>query len=118
LFNIEGNNRVIRIFTIYRITESTTPGIMKSKAQYDRRTGKVKTTREYREALLTNLSEEIIKSKEEKVDNVMISRDFNQDIQGERIQRFMRENRLVEVHETMNNIENNRRDKTHKTGSK
>ena len=47
LFNIEGNNKVIKIFTIHRITESTTPGIMKSKVQYDRSTGKVKTTREY-----------------------------------------------------------------------
>ena len=79
-FNIEGNNRVIRVFTIYRITELSTPGIMKSKVQYDRSTGEVKTTREYRKALLTNLSKEIIKSKEENVDNVMIARDFNQDI--------------------------------------
>ena len=31
-FNIEGNNKVIKIFTIYRITDSTIPGIMKSKA--------------------------------------------------------------------------------------
>ena len=30
-----------------------------------------------------NLSKEIIKSKEEKVNDIMITGDFNQDIQGE-----------------------------------
>ena len=30
-FDIEGNNKKIRIYTIYRITESSTSGILKSK---------------------------------------------------------------------------------------
>ena len=43
-------------------------------------------------------------SNTEKVDDVLIAGDFNQDVSSERIQIFMRENGFVEVHETANNI--------------
>ena len=59
---------------------------MKSKAYYDRSNGEVKTTRKYREELLQNLSEEITKFREDNVNDVIITGDFNQDIQSERIQ--------------------------------
>ena len=49
---------------------------------------------------------------------MLIAEDFNQDVSSERIQKFMRENRLVEVHETINNIEDNRKDNTHTKRSK
>ena len=41
-FDIEGNNKTIRICNIYRIIDSSSPGILKSKVQYDRSTGEVK----------------------------------------------------------------------------
>ena len=101
-----------------RITDSTAPGILKSKAQHDRSKGVVLTTRECRENLLSNLNEEVIKAMNENVSDIIIAGDFNQDIQGERMQRFMRENGLLEAHELANNIEDESRDNTQKTGSK
>ena len=44
--------------------------------------------------------------------------DFNQDVEGEQMKRFMKENGLFEVHETLNEIEDTVKDKTHETGSK
>ena len=34
-FRLESNNKVLQIFNVYRIPESTAPGILKSRAQYD-----------------------------------------------------------------------------------
>ena len=61
-FRLESNTKVLQIINVYRIPESTTPGILKSRAQYDRCTGIVKTSRQYRDELLTDLSEEIRKA--------------------------------------------------------
>ena len=44
--------------------------------------------------------------------------DFNQDAEEEQMKRFIRENRLFKVHETLNKIEDAIKDKMHKTGSK
>ena len=60
-FQLEGNNKVLKVFTSCRIPESTTPGILKSKAQHDRSSGEVKTSREHREDVLKQLSEGIWK---------------------------------------------------------
>ena len=100
------------------MTESSTSGILKSKAQYDRSLGKVQTIRTYREAMIQDLSNEIERAREEEVDDVILAGDFNQDLQGEQMKMFMRENGLVEVYHTINNIEEDHRDNTHKTGSK
>ena len=53
-------------------------------------------------------------SSAEKVDDVLTAADFNQDVSSERMQKNMIEHGLAEVHETMSNIEDNRKDNTHK----
>ena len=62
-FWLEGNRKVVQVITVYRIPESTKPGILKSRAQYDRCTGKVQTSRQYRNKLLKSLSNELKTSK-------------------------------------------------------
>ena len=49
---------------------------------------------------------------------MLIAGDFNQDVSSEWMQKFMRENGLVEVHESINNIEENRRDNARTKRSK
>ena len=44
-FRLEGNKKVVQVISMYRIPESTEPGILKSRAQYDRCTGKVQMSR-------------------------------------------------------------------------
>ena len=63
--------------------------------------------------MLKQLSEEVQQSNAEKVDDVTIAGDFKQDVCSEWTQKFMRENGLVEVYETVNNIQDNRKDNTH-----
>ena len=52
LFQIEGNNKVLKTFAVCRKLESTTSDVLKSRAQCDRSRGEVKTSREHREAAL------------------------------------------------------------------
>ena len=66
-FQIEGNNRVLKVITVCRIPESTSSVIIKSRVQHDRSRGEVKTSREHREELLTQLSEEVRQSNVEKL---------------------------------------------------
>ena len=68
--------------------------------------------------MLKQLSDEMHQSNAEKVDGVTIAGDFNQDVSSDWTQKCMRENGLVEVHETTNNTEDNRKDNTHTKGSK
>ena len=44
-FQIEGNDKMVQVINLYRIPDSTMPGVLKSKAQYDRATGITKTAR-------------------------------------------------------------------------
>ena len=44
---------------MYRIPESIAPGILKSRAQYDRCDGVVKTSRQYRDEILDEITLEI-----------------------------------------------------------
>ena len=92
--------------------------MLKSRAQHDRSSGEVKTSREHREDLLKQLSEGIWKQYLEQVDDVLIAGDFNQNVDSEPMRKFMRENGLVEVHENVNNIEDNRKYNKHTKNSK
>ena len=103
---------------MYRIPESTEPGILKSQAQYDRCTRKVQISRQYRNELLESLSKELKTSKQEGVLDFLVVGDFNQDIEGEKMKIFMRENGLFDIHSTMNPNNDRDRDNTYKTGSK
>jgi len=64
---IEVGERKMQIFNVYRIPDSTQSGILKSKAQYDRVGGEVKTTREYRTEMLRDLLTEINQIKNESI---------------------------------------------------
>ena len=101
-----------------RIPESTTLGMLKSRVQCDRSIGEVKISREHREDLLKQLIEEIRQLHLEKVDDVLIVGDSNQDMDGEPMREFMRWNVLIEVHDDVNNTEENSKDNKHTKGSK
>ena len=88
----------MQIIRIYRIPESTQLGILKSKAQYDRINGEVKTSKQYWDKLLNELSQEIASLREEGIEGIIIAENINQDITHIQIQNFMRENGLYEIH--------------------
>ena len=115
-FTIKGKAGQIRIINLYRIPDSTSSGILTSRAQYDRHTGKVQTTKYYREEILEEIATEIRRVKSEGISDIIVSGDFNQDILSERLQKLIRENGLYDVHWD-SNISIGRRDKTHMTGS-
>ena len=85
-FRLEGNNRILQVFNIYRILESTAPGILKSRAQYDQCKGEVKISRQYRDELLVEIAEEINIARKDDVKDIIVAGDFNQDIESEQIQ--------------------------------
>ena len=115
-FRLEGNGKVIQIMTVYRIPESTQPGIMKSRAQYDRSTGSVKMSRQYRQDILESISKEIKTSKNENINDFLIAGDFNQDVNSNQMQKFIRENGLEDVHKYSNHYDNQPNDNTHING--
>jgi len=114
---LEGGGEKLQIINLYRIPESTAKGILKSKAQYDRVSGEIKTTKEYRENVLEEISKEIKLLQHEGVNGIILAGDFNQDIGSDRIQRFLCENGLYEVHREVNECEEQVRDKTYQSGS-
>jgi len=71
-FRLESNNKILQIFNVYWIPESTAPGILKSRVQYDQCTGTVKTLRQYRDELITVLIEEIRVAREGNVRDFII----------------------------------------------
>ena len=72
---LEANSKSLLIITVYRILDSNTLGILKSKAQNDRKSGVVWTTSECRK----RHRNESTKEKTENINDVIINRDFNQD---------------------------------------
>jgi len=67
---------------------------------------------------LESLSKELKTSKQERVLDFLVVGDFNQDIEGEQMKVFMRENGLFDIHSTMNPNNERDRDNKYKTGSK
>ena len=115
---IEKGTKKMQIINVYRIPESTKSGVLTSKAQYDRVSGEVKTTREYRTDMLNELTEEIGKLKAAGVTGIILTGDMNQDITSTTMQRFIRENGFYELHEEVNETDSLVRDKTYKNGTK
>ena len=76
----------MQIITVYRIPDSTRQGILMSKAQYDRINGEVKTSKQYRDKLLKELTSEILQLKAEGINGIIIAGDFNQNIAHDQIQ--------------------------------
>ena len=67
---------------------------------------------------MESLSNELKTSKQEGVLDFLVIGDFNQDIEGEQMKVFMRENGLFDIHSTMNPNNDRDRDNTYKIGSK
>ena len=74
---------MFQIINIYRISDSASPRILNSTAQYDRCSGEVQTSCQHRDDLLEQLSIEVKQARDENVDNIIIAGDFNQDIAGD-----------------------------------
>ena len=111
---LESGKNKLQIITVYRIAKSTQKGILKLRAQFDRINGKVKTSKQYRDELLKEISQEIIKLKEEGIEGIIIAGDINQDINHIQIQEFMRENGLYEIYQELISEEYSERDRTYK----
>jgi len=84
-FQLEGNNKMVQVINLYRIPDSTTPGILKSKAQYDRATGITKTVRQYQKEILVTIKKVIDDARNKKVDYILVVGDLNQDVEDPRI---------------------------------
>ena len=102
---------------MYRILESTQSGMLKSRAKYDRVSGEVKSSREYRTEMLRDLTNEINTLKNKGIQEITIMGDMNQDITSDQIQQFIRENGLYELHQEMNDTDEIERDRTYKKGA-
>ena len=92
--------------------DSTSPGMLKSIAQYDRKNGKIDTARFYRNELFNSASKEITKARAQGANDVIVSGGFNQDVGSNEVQTFMRQNGLFEVHREVNDIEGDERHNT------
>ena len=80
---IENGRNKMQIINVYRIPDSTQSGILKSRAQYDRVGGEVKSSQQYRTELLQELSNEINKLKTNGIKGIVIIGDMNQDISND-----------------------------------
>jgi len=76
-FRLESQKNKMQIITVYRIPDSTRQGILMSKAQYDRINGEVKTSKQYRDELLKELTSEISQLKAEGINGIILAGDFN-----------------------------------------
>ena len=74
-------------------------------------TGITKTARQYREELLVTIKKVIDNARNERVDDILVVGDLNQDVESPRIAQFMRENGLIEVYGCVNEIDGNERDR-------
>jgi len=71
---------------MYRISDSTQEGILKSRVQYDHAGGEIKSAKEYRKEVLQGVTKEIQNLKNEGVKGIIVAGDMNQDIGSKEIQ--------------------------------
>ena len=110
-------SRVIEIITFYRIVDKTASGPSTVHAQYDEVLGEHHTTRYYRDQLLKDLEQHMNDLMEiNKVQDFILFGDMNENIESTKIRNFMNKNNLVNIHQTINNIEIGQSDNTHKYG--
>ena len=91
-FRLPANNKTTQTTTVHRMPESTAPGMLKSKAQHDRRMGITRTPRQCRDELLDQVSQEIDSARREGIQDTMLAGDFNQDIERNKMRRFINDN--------------------------
>ena len=106
----------MQFMTIHRIPDLTAPVTLKSIAQYDRKYGKIPTSRFCRDELLKSVSKDITKARAQGANYSIVSGDFDQDTESNEIQTFMRKNGLFEVHREANDIEGDERKNTNNHG--
>ena len=117
-FRLYGKNKIIHVINVHRILESTAKGILKSRAEHNRCTGEIKISHQCRDELLDQLTKETKKAQNEKVNDIIMARNFNQGINGDQMRRFIRENGLLEVHKTLNETDKMDKDNTQESGVK
>ena len=66
--------------------------------------------------MLQELSNEINDLRTNRIEGIVITGDMNQDISNDQMQQFIRENGLYEIHQEMNEQEEEERDRTYKNG--
>ena len=117
-FEVQSGNESLQIMNMCRITDSSSPGVLKSRAQCDRHKGTVGTAKEYREELLQDVAAEIKRVREKGAQAIIIAGDFNQDVMNENIRKFLRENGLCDIHSELNESIDGLRDNAQEKGSK
>ena len=107
---IGGNGRNVQIITMCRIPMSSKEGIYSSKAQHDRKTGNIQNAKKHRTEVLKSITNLV--NSMEKVEDVTLAGDFNEDIEYEDIERFMVVNGLTDVFWHANKADVEIREKT------
>jgi hypothetical protein len=102
---------------MYHIPDLSKEGVIKSRAQYNRVLGEEYSAKYYRDLLLKEVTKEIRKVKEEGVKGIIVAGNFNQNIANQKLQEFMVENSLYEIHREVNDFKSSARDKTYNKGS-
>jgi len=66
--------------------------------------------------MLRDLTNEMNALKNKGIQGIIITEDMNQDIASDQIQKFIRENRLYELYQEINDTDESERDRTFKNG--
>ena len=107
--NYNGKRVVIKM--VYRILNTSSNEIHYSLTQYNTMEGKAKALSEYRSEVLDKIKAYMIVNN--KINDVIITGDFNQSIASNEIQRFYKEIRVYDAYSYFNNILINELDKTY-----
>ena len=112
---LEDNGKRLVAITVCRIVDANTKSVNSTKAQHERKTGKVKRAKEIRKEMLTKLKEEI---RATKACDVLVVGGMNEDINSNSVQQFMVEFGLCDVFGELNEVEERNKEATHEHGPK
>ena len=90
---LESNGKRLATITVQRIVAANKKSVNSCKAQHEKKCGKIKEAKDIRAEMLQELKNEI---KEIKATDVIVVRDFNEDVKAKN-QEFIAEMELYEV---------------------
>ena len=105
----ERNGKRLSIMTVCRIVDPNAKSVNSCKFQHKRKFGKIKRAKDIRDEMSKQLKNEI---KDTQARYVLITGDFNEDVNTNNIQEFMVEMILHEVFIEIHEVDENNRDGT------
>ena len=113
---LEYNGKRVELINLYRILLSSSNGVSCLYTQYILVDKCSKTVSQYRKEVLKEIKQHIQNNQE--ITDIIIARDYNQDIKENEIRNFYNELGVRDIHSKVNNIPLEQLDRTYKQGSK